>query len=159
MLTRLFVAASRVAKANSQLEELRPILQEIQDAERERAELRPKLQTLTEAEEKTTRWTGIMEGLKRVVPAQTWLTSLTVEGQGEAARVMHVTGVTVNQSRVGETMYRLTQQPDYYTKVDLRYTRTTKNDERDDVEFELAAELNQPELEMKARSAGATQTN
>ena len=159
MMTRLVFANARLGAAEARLAELRPVLQEIEDAERERAELKPKLTTLTDAQGRTSRWNGIMEGLKRVVPEQTWLTSISVEGQGEAARVMRVNGITINQSRVGETMYRLTQQPDFYNKVDLRYTRTTKLDQRDNVEFELAAELNQPELEKEKGEQDETQAN
>ncbi len=159
MLTRYLMAKTRVVAADARLAELRPILEEIESAERERTQLQPKLVTLSQAQKNTSRWFGIMEGLKRVVPQQTWLTGVTVEGNEEAGRVIRVNGITVNQSRVGETMYRLTQQPDFYSKVDLRYTRTTRVEEQENVEFELAAALNTPESEAKAKEPHATQTN
>jgi Tfp pilus assembly protein PilN len=158
MLTRFVMAKQRVAQAESRLAVLRPILEEIEAAEQERRDLQPKLVTLTDAQKSTNRWFGIMEGLKRVVPEQTWLTNLSVEGNPETGRIIRVNGISNNQSRVGETMYRLTQQPEYYSKVDLRFTRTTQVETRENVEFELAATLYQPE-QPKAEEGDATQTN
>jgi Tfp pilus assembly protein PilN len=152
LTAQYLVARSRVAMADAALEKLRPILQEIETAEQERAGLQPKLVTLTEAQDKSRRWYGIMEGLKRAVPEQTWLTNVAVErGSSENGRQLRLNGVTVSQARVGECMYRLSLQPEYYKKVDLRYTQTTKTEQEGQqaVEFELAALLYQPELEKK----------
>jgi Tfp pilus assembly protein PilN len=157
MLTRMVFAGRQLAEANSRMEQLRPVLQEIEDAERERNAVQPKLKTLTEAQERTTRWYGVMDGLKRVVPQQTWLTNIAVEKQGDAGSMVRVNGITSNQSRVGETMYRLTQQAEFYKKVDLRYTRTTTVEDQENVEFELVAQLNQPELVAKAGGENAPQ--
>jgi len=158
MTARLIVENARTAAINEQLKDLRPVLEEIKSADRERLALQPKLQTLTEAQKTTNRWFGVMDGLKRAVPEQTWLTNLSVEGAVEGPRMLRINGMTVNQTRVGETMFRLTQQPDYYKQVDLRWTQTTRLEERDNVEFELAAHLNQPELDAKTGEANAPQT-
>ena len=157
MLTRMVMASARAAHAEAKLVELRPVLEEIENAERERAELVPKLETLTQAQVRTNRWFGIMDGLRRVIPPQTWLTSLAVQKSGEA-NLVKINGITVNQSRVGETMYRLTQQTEFYTKVDLGYTRTTTTADSENVEFELAAALYQPELEKKEENGDANKT-
>jgi hypothetical protein len=73
--------------------------------------------------------------------------------------VLRVSGSTINQARVGETMYRLSQQPDYYSHVDLRFTRTARNEQGENVEFELAAQLVQPESKATKGSSNATQAN
>jgi len=125
---------------------------------KERDELKPKLTTLTDAQKSTNRWFGIMEGLKRAVPEQTWLTNVSVESAAEGPQTARINGMTTSQSRVGEAMFRLNQQGDYYKNVDLRYTQTTKIGEQDCVEFELAAHLNQPELEAKEDKNHATQS-
>ena len=159
MSTRLLTAQGDVATADKELSKLRPVLQQIESEEHERSGLTPKLTTLTDAQQSTRRWFGIMDGLKRAVPEQTWLTNVSVEGNAETGRVMRIDGVTANQSRVGETMYRLSQQPDYYKQVNLRYTQTTKMDTGDNVEFELAAQLNQPDGKPKAGDPNAAKTN
>lgn len=159
MSTRLLSAQGDVTTADKKLAELRPVLHQIELEEQERSGLTPKLGTLTDAQQSTRRWFGIMDGLKRAVPEQTWLTNVSVEGNAETGRVMRIDGVTANQSRVGETMYRLSQQPDYYKQVNLRYTQTTKMDTGDNVEFELAAQLNQPDGKPKAGDPNAAKTN
>ncbi|MFN3648529.1 MAG: PilN domain-containing protein [Armatimonadota bacterium] len=145
MTGQIFIAGGRVTAAEKELEKLRPILDEIEAAEKERLALQPKLTTLTEAQQATNRWYGILEGLKRAVPEETWLTNLAVEKSGDGPQTLRINGMTASQTRVGETMYRLTQQPEHYAKVDLRYSETSRAQIADAVEFELAAQLFQPE--------------
>jgi Tfp pilus assembly protein PilN len=159
MSTRLLSAQSSVRTAEAALSKLRPVLQQIENDERERTILGPKLTTLTDAQQTTLRWFGIMDSLKRAVPEQTWLTSISVEKSGDTQQMMKIDGVTANQSRVGETMYRLTLQPDFYKKVDLRFTQTTTSETGDNVDFELAAVLAQPEPVRKAGDAHEAKTN
>jgi Tfp pilus assembly protein PilN len=160
MLTRQVVAGQRLAQAESRLEELRPILQEIEDAEHERRALQPRLTTLVEAQQRTGHWFGIMEGLKRAIPTQTWLTNVAVErGAAQSPSLLRVNGVTSNQARVGETMFRLSQQPDYYSQVDLRYTRTARREEGVTVEFELVAQLKSEESAASRGANDAHQAN
>jgi Tfp pilus assembly protein PilN len=141
---------SDVREADGKLGRLRPIRKQIEADEKERQALQPKLTTLSEAQKRTSRWYGIMEGLKHAVPEETWLTAVSVEkGGAETPANVRIDGVTVSQSRVGETMFRLSQQPDFYKKVDLRYSQANVA-QKDQVEFELVAQMNQPELEKKA---------
>jgi len=155
---QFLVARARISQAEQELTRLKPVLAGIEAAEAERAVLKPKLATLTDAQKSTNRWFGIMDGLKRGVPDQTWLTNVSVETAADGPQVMRLNGMSVNQSRVGETMFRLNQQSDFYKNVDLRYTQTTKLDTTDVVEFELAAHLNQPELENKGNEGNATES-
>lgn len=145
MATQIFFAQNRVAELNQELEKLRPVIQEIDQAKAERIALQPKLITLADAQKSTKRWFGIMDGLKRAIPEQTWLTNVSVEKSGEHQQAVKINGVTANQSRVGETMSRLNLQPDFYKRVDLRFTQTTTSEDQVNVEFELAAQLNLPE--------------
>ena len=153
MATRFILTQRAISLANVELERLRPVLDEIEAAERERVDLQPKLKTLLEAQTHTARWFGIMEGLKQATPGQTWLTNLAVEKAAEGAPLIRINGMTVSQTRVGETMWRLSQQPQFYAKVDLRYTQTTRQNDSDTIEFELAAKL--AELGT-AKAAGVT---
>lgn len=155
--SQVIATGMRVAAAERELGKLRPIIAEMEADQAERNTLKPKLVTLTDAQGQTKRWLGMMEGFKRAVPEQTWLTNVSVEKSADN-KVLKINGVTVSQSRVGETMYRLSQQPDFYSKVDLRYTQTMKSASEDNVEFELAAHLNLPQPE-KAVEGNAAKTN
>jgi Tfp pilus assembly protein PilN len=150
-----------IAKVEQQLTRLRPILAEIEAAEAERGLLQPKLTTLTSAQTVTKRWFGIMDGLKRVVPERTWLTNLAVEKTAENAGTLRLNGVAPNQTRVGETMLRLSQQRSFYNHVDLRFTTSRPGgpDDVPTVEFELGAQLTQPEQPQGQGGQDATQTN
>jgi len=140
MFGQHFVTGQKIAAADAELQKLKPVLDEIRSAEAQRSDLAPKLETLTQAQSRTKRWFDVMEGLKRAVPEETWLTNFTVETPGDAP-ALRMQGVTSSQSRVGETMMRLSAQQEQYEKVDLRYTQTADRDGAKSVEFELAAQL------------------
>lgn len=162
MGSQIYLAKSSVDALEKELAKLRPIREQIETDERERRALQPKIATLTQAQGATKRWFGIMEGLKRAVPDNTWLTNLAVEQNGETGQTMKINGITVNQSRVGETMYRLSGQPEFYQRVDLRFTTVSKNEDSENVEFELAAPLKPLEGAADKTTTGAkdaTQTH
>ncbi len=158
MLGQWVVANGRIDHTEKQLEVLKPILTEIEAAKGEREQLMPRLTTLTEAQKQTTRWHGMMEGLKRAIPEQTWLTNLTVERTAEGPTAIKLNGITIDQTRVGETMLRLSQQQEFYTAVDLRYTAESRTSDQDNVEFELAAQLNLPKPPKKETEGNAAQS-
>lgn len=161
MGSQIFMAKGSVAELEKELTKLRPIRDQIEADEKERKALQPKIETLTSAQGATKKWFGIMDGLRRAVPEETWLTNVSVEQNGVTGQTMKINGVTVSQTRVGETMYRLSGQPQFYQRVDLRFTTVTKNDGREHVEFELAAPLATAELAASTNAGGhnATQTN
>jgi Tfp pilus assembly protein PilN len=144
---------SAVAALEVKLSALRPIRDQIERDEAERLSLQPKILTLTQAQSATKRWFGIMEGSKRAIPDQTWLTNVSVEANANTGKLMKINGVTVNQARVGETMYRLSNQPEFYQRVDLRFT-AVRDGEGENVEFELSAPL----AEDKPAGAAAAST-
>jgi Tfp pilus assembly protein PilN len=161
MGSQIFLAKSSVAALEKELSKLRPIREQIEADEKERKGLQPKIVTLTQAQGATKKWFGIMDGLRRAVPEETWLTNVSVEQNGVTGQTMKINGVSVSQTRVGETMYRLSGQPQFYQRVDLRFTTVTKNNGHENVEFELAAPLSQAELAAttNAGARNATQTN
>lgn len=157
--TMIGLANAETGRQQKRLNEIKPELDEIRAAETERIKLQPKLVTLSEAQSFTGRWHGILEGMKRATPEQTWLTNFAVEGNPEGYKI-RLNGVTSNQTRVGETMLRLTAQPEYYQKVNLGYTQATQIENIPTVEFELTAELtpvgNAVAKAAEAGAAGAT---
>jgi Tfp pilus assembly protein PilN len=137
---RLIHTNIAMGQLDAELIRLKPTLERIRVAQMERQELQPKLVTLTNAQSATLRWFDVLDGLKKTVPQQAWLTSLTVEGSKDGEQAVKFNGITVSQKLVGETMLRLNQFS-YYKGVDLHYTQTGKLGKRDTVEFEVAAQL------------------
>ena len=137
---RQLYTSGMINEQEKALQELRPVVLEIEAAEAERNALAPKLETLTQAQGRSKRWFDVLEGLKRAVPEETWLTAFATEAAGDAP-ALKMNGITSTQARVGETMMRLSAQAEQYEKVDLRYTTTADRDGVKNVEFELAAQL------------------
>ena len=154
MTLRIMMVKNELAGIQRELGRLAPIRTEIETNDSERSALKPKLDTLNEARLRTRRWWDILEGLKRAVPEQTWLTGISMEGRGEAGPTLRMTGTTVSQERVGETMLRLSEQSSYYSKVDLRYTQAAQGLFGDVVEFELASVIQPFELQPAAENKG-----
>lgn len=154
MTLRIMLVKNELAGIQRELERLAPIRKEIETNDGERLALKPKLDTLNEARLRTHRWWDILEGLKRAVPEQTWLTGISMEGRAETGPTLRMTGTTVSQERVGETMLRLSEQSAYYSKVDLRYTQASQGLFGDVVEFELASVLQPFELQPGAENKG-----
>jgi len=145
--SQVVLTRNAIGQVEQELEKLRPIREQIERDERERMALQPKIDTLTKAQTGTRRWSGMMEGLKRAVPDQTWLTNISVDLAGSTDKVMKLNGITDTQARVGETMLRLAGQPDYYRRVDLGFTAASKQPGRENlVEFELKAPLTVPQF-------------
>lgn len=149
--TGIVINNSKIAQQQAQLTKLKPVLDEIKKAELERNLLQPKLTTLMQAQVKTKRWWETLEGLKRAIPDETWLTNYSVEG-AEDAQTVRLTGVTSTLERAGETMMRLNAQPEFYSKVELKFTQANRADEDNpSIEFELAAELVNPEADAEKK--------
>jgi len=137
---RLIHSNMMISRTETELKRLAPTLDRIHQAQTERLALKPKLTTLTNAQGATERWFGILDGLKRSIPPQAWLTSLVVEGAKEGEQAIRFNGITVNQEKVGETMLRLNQL-NQYQDINLHYTQAGKVGDRDTVQFEFAALL------------------
>jgi len=137
---RLITSSLEIGRVEVKLKELEPTLNRIREAQAERLALRPKLTTLTNAQGATERWYGVLDGLKRSIPPQAWLTSLVVEGAKEGEQAIRFNGVTINQQKVGETMLRLNQL-NQYQDINLHFTQANKIGDRDTVQFEFAALL------------------
>jgi Tfp pilus assembly protein PilN len=141
MTVRVVMVRGEIAGIDRELATLAPIRKEIEANEKERLVLQPKLAALGEARKRTRRWYDIMEGLKRAVPEETWLNSLSVEVSPDANQSIRLDGTTTTQERVGETMLRMAQQPEYFKKVDLRFTQANRTEYGEVVSFELASQL------------------
>lgn len=143
MLARIFSTAVAIEKANQELGQLRPVVERIHALETERGVLIPKLSTLDDAQQATLRWHGILTGLQRCIPGETWLTNFAVEAR-EDQQTLRLNGFTTSQQLVGEAMLRLQQDQEHYSGVDLRYTQSSQVGNQSAVEFELAAHLAGP---------------
>ncbi|MDW8103746.1 MAG: PilN domain-containing protein [Armatimonadota bacterium] len=142
---------ARLQRAQQEIERLQPILNQIDQIERDTQALLPKLRTLTEAQQQTRYWYTTIEGIARSLPAEVWLTGIssTQTQEGEKQRQVTqitLTGSTLTQQHVGEMMLRLNTIPTF-EKVELRYTQQRTYNNLDAVDFEVAARIQAPETE------------
>jgi len=144
-VAQLFNLSAEISSTQKEVESLKPIIAKVLDEEKQREALQPQLMTLGQAQGNTERWLGVMDSLKRVMPAQTWLTNVGPDGSGG----LRINGMTQDTTRVGETMLRINQQSKFYAGVNLNFVRTNQGEAekgRPSVEFELAAQLQAPEV-------------
>lgn len=143
---------ARLGQVERELVVLRPKLNAIREMEARRQALRPRLTTLQEARESTTRWFAILEGLRRSVTEQLWLTGLAVERGSDDGVRLRLNGVALSNTAVGEAMRRLNvhlrpnlAENQYF---ELRYSQPAAIGRTEAVEFEVAASLTTPKREV-----------
>lgn len=130
-----------IAELNSQLQLLTPKIKKVAQLERQTAELKPKVDLLNTAKSRTMRWYNTLDKLTQSVPSATWLTRIgTTTGAGQTDAVLNINGVTCEQAKVGETMMRLHNNPDFRS-VDLHYTQKGSAGRDTSLEFEIGAAM------------------
>lgn len=152
---QIFATGAQLGAVQQELTRLKPALDRLNQVQQARDALKPKLLVLGKAQSDTMRWYDVLVSLKRTVPSQAWLTSLSVEGGRDEDQTVRLNGITASQSLVGETMLRL-NATQLYQAVDLDYTQSGKMGDRDTVEFEVAAHL--PPVEKANYDANKAQT-
>ena len=133
---------SELSAADSRLQTLKPALDRIKLIEKDNTELLPKVETLQNAKIDTLRWRAIFQVVSEAVPPSTSLSNLSATGKDDDT-FLHLSGLTVTQSAVGDTMTKLNNHP-LFDKVDLKFTQTTPStalDANPRVSFEIEAHL------------------
>ena len=149
MTARVHAANVAVRELDAKLVDLQPTVNKIHRYEAEVKKLQPRLDLLSESREQTLLWYTILQDLGRSMPEKTWLTSIsstTVQsGQGTTNTpatpipALNLSGMSVSQRLVGETMLRLNQFPEF-KRVDLNFTQEGKVD-TSTLEFQVTARL------------------
>jgi Tfp pilus assembly protein PilN len=114
-----------------QIDQLQPIVNEINQYNTATTKLQPKLKLLNDAMSITMRWYNTLSKLTQSMPASTYLvkvastednTSSSNKGDDTQRKVL-ISGVSSTQTLVGETMLRIQSIPDI-TDVQLHFTRS-----------------------------------
>lgn len=99
--------AERVGRAKAEVEELRPIIEEVEAFKAKRASLSAKIELIEDLKRKQTGPVYIMDQVSRALPDLVWLTAMTVSGNrvtvnGEAFNTNGVAAFIANLDRVPE---------------------------------------------------------
>jgi Tfp pilus assembly protein PilN len=137
----------RIGDLSAQIQNLEPKVNKIQALQDQITALQPKVKTLDGAKADTLFWYSNLYALTSSLPEKTWLTSVGIAGgggqPGSAAGTdptVSISGVTLNQGLVGETMTRMNQSAGT-DHVDLAFVQQQKTGDTDTVSFQLTAHL------------------
>lgn len=141
VFTKTITTHATIAELDAQLQALAPKIKNIQLLDKKTAELKPKVELLNEAKTRTMCWYNTLDRLTQSVPALTWLTRIsTTTSVASKDLVLNINGLTCEQARVGETMLRLSSNPDFKS-VDLHYTQKGNQGPAQAIEFEIGATM------------------
>ena len=139
--TKIFTTRSQIADLDVQITNFQPTVKQIEEYDSAAAKIAPKLELLKQAKSGTMRWYNTLDRLTQSFPPSTWLTRISTGAtrQGEDL-ALNLTGVSVSQAKVGETMMRLYTNQDL-RGIDLHFTRKTNVGTATAFEFEIGASL------------------
>ncbi len=139
--TKMFTTRSRIADLDVQIANFQPTVKQIEQYDSAAAKIAPKLQLLNQAKSGTMLWYNTLDRLTQSLPSATWLTRIsTGQAKDDTNLALNLTGVSVSQAKVGETMMRLHTNEDF-RGVDLHFTRETSVGDTPAFEFEIGANL------------------
>lgn len=127
------------ALLRKKLTKLQPLMNHIEENNKEIANLAPRLTTLTNAQLTTRRWSRILDHLTRNAPEGLWLTQMRSSQTNPAEPVtMTLTGMSKNQDSVAEFLLRLRGCSDLLDPK-LKFTQGDYAGDRQGIKFELNA--------------------
>lgn len=125
----------------AKLQELKPIVDELEANNNEIEKLQPRLDTLEAAQKDSETWVKILEHLTVNTPNQTWLNTFKAFQQDRTQPlVITLNGLSQSQEAVGEFLLRLEASEDL-ENVALKYTQPKFSDSGKHLEFELNADM------------------
>ena len=140
--TKLLTTSNRISELNDQLSRLQPVVKQIENYQSATRKLVPKMELLNKAKEQTMSWYNILDRLTQSFPQSTYLTRVSTSAaeRGEAATKVNLTGISISQSKIGETMIRLQAIPDL-ENVELHFTQPASVRDAAALEFEIGAQV------------------
>jgi len=151
MTARMHTANKSIHRLDQRLASLQPTVDKISRYESDIKKLEPRLDLLSESRERTLLWHAILQDLSQSMPEKTWLTSLATSqapaGSGDQQSVvptLSLSGFSVSQRLVGETMLRLNRFPEF-RRVDLAYTQEGGDEKCSTLRFQIVARVNSQE--------------
>ncbi len=141
--TKLLTTHSRIADLDVQIARLQPVVKQIEQYQSATRTLAPKLDLLNEAKEYTMRWYNSLDRLTQSLPQSTYLTQIATKKSDQnedMGTTVNLTGISISQAKIGETMLRLTAIPDFRS-IDLHFTQPSSVDGCEAIEFEIGATM------------------
>ncbi len=157
--TKLLTTRSRTSELKLQLARLQPVVRQIENYENATKKLMPKLELLNAAKDQTMTWCSMLDRLTQSLPQSTYLTRVTTalsDKKNEGAKVT-LTGISISQTKIGETMMRLHAIPDF-EEVDLHFTQPTVVRKASAIEFEIGAAIKSTPSPKGARANAVNQS-
>jgi Tfp pilus assembly protein PilN len=158
--TKLLTTRSRIGDLDVQLARLQPIVKQIEEYDSATKKLAPKLDLLNKAKDRTMRWYNTLDQLTQSLPQSTYLTRIVTKApdrKDETGTTVNLTGISISQAKIGETMLRLSAIPDFQ-KVDLHYSQASCVDGCPALEFEIGATMKSEEAPKGAKAHGRVQS-
>ena len=125
----------------AKLEEMKPIVEQLEANNAEIEKLQPRLDTLETAQKDSATWVHILEHLTVNTPEATWLNTFKSFQQDRTQPlVITFNGLSQSQEAVGEFLLRL-EASDDLENVTLKYTQPKFSDSGKHLEFELVADM------------------
>jgi len=140
--TKLLTTSNRIADLNTEISKLRPAVKQIESYRKATKILEPKLELLDQAKGRTMRWYSALDKLTQSMPQSTYLIRInsTAGDKDASATDVSLTGMSISQEKVGETMMRLHEVREL-SGIHLLYTRNTTILGASAVEFQIGAIL------------------
>ncbi len=137
----------QISDLSGQIQKLEPKVNAIDDLEKQTQTLTPKVTTLDGAKADTLFWYSNLSAITGSLPEKAWLTSLAAAGSGGAPGsasgadpTVQLSGVSLDQSQVGEAMLRMNQSPGL-DHIDLAFVQQQKTGDTDTVSFQMTVHL------------------
>ncbi len=149
MSAQWFSIRNRTNDLNDELAKLQPTIKLIQEVDNKTALIAPKIQLYGKARDHTLRWYTYLQVVARSLPENTWLTRVVTAtppaqntgGGPPPSAIVNLSGVTMSQQLVGETMLNLSRYRDVLEAVNLHFTQKGEVGNTPTVEFEMATNI------------------
>lgn len=144
-----------LGSAKKRLEHLQPLQKKIEENQNRLSETGPRLTTLTMAQEATQRWSRMLNHMTRNTPTNVWLTGIRCEqGLPTDPVKMTVTGMSSNQTLIGDLLLRLKANPDYQS-AELGYSDSERLENTVQTKFEITTQIAGTAEEAPVKKEGA----
>lgn len=164
MTARVHADNSQIRQLDRDMARIQPTVDKIRKYEAEIKDLEPRLELLGSSRDRTMLWHSILQDMGRCMPEKTWLNSMATTivsssdspasgGKSSSTATINLSGASVSQQLVGETMLRLNECPEF-EKVDLTYTQelTSRSSTGGDEQSPPNAQILQFQIAAKIRS-------
>ena len=142
-----------IAKAETETQQLRSVLAQVQKFETQRAQLQQRVTLIEQLRQGQTGPVHVLDAISTAIPERLWLTDLA-----QASDVLTITGNTTSLTGVSDFVANLEASGWFKRPVDILDTQMSQDAKTGDlVKFSVKATINNPEAPapVTAKAAGA----